>query len=932
MKRLTDDTLLARALAWTANLVFRRRRLVIYSQVILFGLCVWVTFRYLNFDANRDNLVGQNEKYQHAYLEYKKEFPQQDELAVVVESENLEKNRQFVERLGAKVLAEPQYFTNVIFNNDLKMLGSKALLFVPETNLVDLRDQLRDYLPFVQKFGQTTNLVSFFSLINKQFRTSAQETNAQTESLVSALPALQRILAQANDSLLRPGTPPSPGITALFDPSGSAETNIYVTYEKGRIFVLSAQPITLPQTNALKAAQIQNDFNSDCVQELRRLVNETQMEVPGVNVGVTGMPVLDYDEMVQSQKDTALASVVSLLICALIFIYGYNETGRPIKATICLIVGLGYTLAFAAIAIGHLNILTITFVPMLVGLAIDFGVHLITRYEEELRHGKSRQAAMSKAMVYTGQGIFTGAFTTAGAFLAMGLTRFKGIQEMGIICGGGLAICFIPMMTLLPALLMRGRQNLLDHQLGEPRHRARIENFWLKRPWLVLASAAILCALAATQLHKVHFDYNILKLQSTSLASVQTEEKLIRSAGQSLLYGVVVADSAPQAVQLERQITNLPAVASVETMANFLAQNPTNKLRLIGEIKHEVAPLQFKEPDPGPVDIPQLSLTLYSFNGYCDAALNAIGTNDPALSAQFVSLRDTIQNLRRNLMAGSGRDAQESEKRLRMFQQALFNDLRETFEALKNQDNSSGLREQDLPPALRNMFIGVNGKFLLQVYPKKDAWQRENQKEFIDQLRNELGKFNMDLSGTPVQLYEYTELLKQSYVQAAKYSLIAIILLILFHFRNFSSVVLSLLPVAIGSVWLGGLMGALGVDLNPANIMILPLIIGIGVTNGIHILNRFAEEQHPSILARSTGKAVFVSGLTAIAGFGSLILAKDRGIHSLGVVMAAGMTTCMIAALAFLPSVLMLMLKYMPPKKQPSADNALSTLGQEEPR
>jgi predicted RND superfamily exporter protein len=170
-------------------------------------------------------------------------------------------------------------------------------------------------------------------------------------------------------------------------------------------------------------------------------------------------------------------------------------------------------------------------------------------------------------------------------------------------------------------------------------------------------------------------------------------------------------------------------------------------------------------------------------------------------------------------------------------------------------------------------------------------------------------------------------------VQAAWYSLAAIIVLILFHFRSISSVILSLLPVAIGSLWLGGVMGLLGVSLNPANIMILPLVIGIGVTNGIHILNRFAEEQHPSILARSTGKAVFVSGLTAIAGFGSLIVAKHRGIHSLGIVMAAGVTSCMIAALTFLPTLLMLMVERRgPAKKEPSADNALSTLGQEEPR
>jgi uncharacterized protein len=930
MKKLTDDTLLARALGWVARMVFHHRQFIIYSQAVLFVLSVLVTYKYLKFDTNRDNLVGQNEKYQHAFLAYKTEFPSQDDLAVVVDSENIEKNRQFIERLGAKVMAQPDYFTNVIYNNDLKMLGKKALLFVPESDLQELRNQLKGYVPFVQKFGQTTNLVSFFDLINKEFRTSPQQANAQTESLMGALPALERILGQADASLHRPGAPPSPGVTALFDPTGAAETNIYVTYDNARLFVLSAQPTTVkPQADPIKTGKAQDDHNGDCVQELRKLVAETQIEVPGVNAGVTGMPVLDYDEMVQSQKATTLASVVSLIICALIFIYGYNETGRPIKATICLVVGMAYTLAFATIAIGHVNILTVTFVPMLIGLAIDFAVHLITRYEEELRHGKTEEEALTKAMVFTGQGIFTGAFTTAGAFLAMWFTRFKGIQEMGLICGGGLVICFVPMMTLLPVLLLRGRQNVIDFTFGEPRHRARIENLWLKRPGMVLAITIALCALAATQIPKVRFDYNILALQSTSLASVKTEEKLIKSAGQSLLYGAVIADTPQQAVKLEEQLTNLPAVASVQTMANYLVENPTNKLRLIGEIKSELAPLQFKKPDLRAVDIPDLSVTLFSFSGYCKAAIDAIGTNDPALSRQFVSLRQTVENLRRDMGTGSELQLQENARQLAAFQQALFNDLRETFAALKNQDDSSGLRVEDLPPALRNMFIGVTGKFLVQVYPKKDAWKRENQKEFISQVRT----VYPDLTGMPVQLYEYTELLKDSYVQAAEFSLMAIVVLILFHFRNVSSVVLSLLPVAIGSIWLGGAMGFFHVALNPANIMILPLVIGIGVTNGIHILNRFAEEQTAGILSRSTGKAVFVSGLTAIAGFGSLVVAKDRGIHSLGLVMAAGVTSCMIAALTFLPTLLNLMTrKNSPENKQPSADNALSTLGQEEPR
>ena len=160
----------------------------------------------------------------------------------------------------------------------------------------------------------------------------------------------------------------------------------------------------------------------------------------------------------------------------------------------------------------------------------------------------------------------------------------------------------------------------------------------------------------------------------------------------------------------------------------------------------------------------------------------------------------------------------------------------------------------------------------------------------------------------------------------------AIALLVFIHFRSPLSVALALVPVAVGFIWLAGVMGWKGIPLNPANIMTLPLVIGIGVTNGIHILNRFAEEQTPSILARSTGKAVLVSGLTAIAGFGSLILAKHQGIHSLGIVMSLGLATCMMAGLTFLPALLNLFVQPSRETKQPSVDNARSTLGREEPR
>ena len=878
---------------------------------------------WLQFDTDRDNLVGSNKRYHQNYLAFRKEFPQQDDLVVVVESENVEKNRQFVERLGARLEAETNTFKNVFYKGDLRMMGSKALLFVPETDLAQLRQTLRDDLPFIQKFSQTTNLVSFFNLVNTQFRTAKQEENAENNALTKALPALTRIINLARESLARSGAPPSPGVAALFDSGDEAAAASYITFNHAKIFLVTAHAPTA-------------DRNEAAVKRIRELMAETKMEVSGVNVGLTGEPVLELDEMAQSQTDTTIASIVSLILCALIFIYGYNETGRPIKATVCLLLGLAYTFAFATLTVGHLNILTITFLPMLIGLAIDYGVHLITRYEEELRHGKTEPEALKRAMMFTGQGIFTGALTTAGAFAAMAFTDFKGIREMGIICGGGLMICFLPMMTALPALLLRGKQNVIDHQIHEDERRARIENIWLQRPVIVALVVLGISAVAAWQSRQVQFDYNLLNMQSSRLPAVVFEEKLIDSADKSVLFCAVEATSLEEAVRLEKQIRALTnVVGDVESIAGFLAEKADDKLRMITDIKQIVSPLEFGVPDSRPVRVEDLSQTLYSLAGYAGLARDTVGDSDKPLERQLAALQAASQELRKAMLSGDASARAANSEKLGQYQQALFDDLRQTFSALREQDDRAPLRIEDLPPALRERFIGVHGTFLLQVYPKKDIWQREPQEEFVNTLRRELDPSDANkpvITGTPVQLLEYTTLLKNSYIVAAWYSLAAIALMVLVHFRSLLAVMLSLIPVGLGTLWLTGLMGWLNVPFNPANIMTLPLVIGIGVTNGIHILNRYAEERTPGILSRSTGKAVLVSGLTAIAGFGSLMLAEHRGIHSLGIIMAVGIATCMVAGLTFVPALLNLLERIGWLKKKPGTDGTSPIPGSEEPR
>jgi hopanoid biosynthesis associated RND transporter like protein HpnN len=917
------DTFFARILRVLARTVCRHPKWFVLPQILLFGLCVFYTATHLQFDMSRDNLVGSDKKYHQVFMKFHKEFPGEDEFAVVVESEDMDLNRQFVERLAVKLLPETNLFTDIYYKGDMAALGRKALLLAPEADLTEMQTMLRNYRPFIDQFTIATNLDSFFGLINRQFRTAKREENAENDALISAIPALQRIIDQASVSLALPGTPVSPGVDALFGGGQESQERLYLTLASNRIYLITARASD-------------GDLVPDAVNRMRQLIQQTQMEVPGLNVGLTGEPVLEYDEMQQSQRDSALASIVSLLLCSLIFIYSYRETGRPLKSVACLVVGLGYTMGFTTLVIWHLNILTITFAPILIGLAIDFAIHFITRYEEEIRIGQTPVEATQKAMVFTGQGIVTGALTTAGAFLAMGLTDFKGIQEMGIISGGGLALCLIPMMTMLPVLLMRGTQNVLDHAVGlAAEKRARIENVWLGRPFLVIGVALALCGLAVTQFNKVEFDYNLLHMQSKGLSSVEFDKKLAYS-GQSVLYAAIVADSLAQAHHFEEVVSNLPAVASVDgndkgdAMYDTFTQDQTGKLQLVRAVKNEISGVQFAPADEGPVNVTALGTTLYSTMGYLALAADEVPEDRASLAQQLRSLRRAIGDFRVQLLSGDP----AIPDRLRRYQEALFDDIRDTFTAIQGQDTSGPLEPSDLPPSLHSQFVGVTGQYRLLVFPKGDIWNHDVQREFITELRTALKGDADRVTGTPVQLYEYTSLLKDSYQQAALYALAAIAVMVFVHFRSLLCVVLSLLPVAMGSTWTLGLMGAFGIPFNPANIMTLPLVIGIGVTNGIHILNRVAEEHNANILSKSTGKAVLVSGLTALAGFGSLTLGKHQGIQSLGFVMAMGIASCMVAGLTFLPALLNVLgrMGWAVAKNRPSSSNAVPPLGLEEPR
>lgn len=885
--------LVSKLLAATADWIMRFPKRIFFIQLILAGLSIWYAVENLQFITDRNSLVGNDQKYHKIFLEYKKSFPSQDDIVVVAESDNFEHNRMFVEILGGKLEAETNLFTDVFYKGDLSMMGNKALLFMDENTLGDLEKELSNYAPFIKDFMSATNLIGLFDYVNDRFMKAQAEDNEDNRNLVDTLPALERILQGAYSTVSKPTPPISPGLAALFGSGEKAENEQYITFDNGNIYIVNVHAV-------------KEEFYPQAVARIRELVEDVKMEVSGVNVGLTGEPVLEYDEMQQSQKDTTLSVIVSLILCLIIFCYGYREFHRPIAAVFCLLLGLIFTMAWTTFAVGRLNLLTITFLPMLIGLGIDFGVHLVSRFEEELGKGRTPNKAIRIALIYTGMGVFTGGIATAGAFLAMGLAKFQGVKEMGIISGGGLIICLIPMMTILPILLLRGAQwkHSKPAKRKPPVIRIAIEKLWLRIPWPLFSISAILCLVCLIfAFPKIYFDYNLLNMQSRGLPAVELEQRLVNLATNSVLYGVVMVNGPEEAFKIQKELEKLPSVNSVQSAAMFMEdKNLTEKLQRIGRIKQIVKDIHIPFPELSPVNISHFEDQLLRLQGYINFAFQEVKDNpeETKLKAILEKLSNTIIDLRLNLLRG---DTEKNARKLGYYQYAFFHDIAATFDALKKQDNSGPLRPEDLPPALLHRFVGQDGVYAVQVFPKKDVWDRDNQEEFVRDLRSVFP----DVTGSPVQLYEYTTLLKNSYIKAAWYSLGAILILLFLRFRSLLYTLLALVPVAVGMIWLVGSMVICGITFNPANIMALPMTIGVGVSGGIQILNRYLEDGKPIVLANSTGLAVIISALTTIAGFGSLMLGQHQGIKSLGFVMGIGTLMCMLAALTILPALMILL-------------------------
>jgi predicted RND superfamily exporter protein len=376
--------------------------------------------------------------------------------------------------------------------------------------------------------------------------------------------------------------------------------------------------------------------------------------------------------------------------------------------------------------------------------------------------------------------------------------------------------------------------------------------------------------------------------------------KILNNSDRSAWYGAIIVNSFDEVLSTKKDLESLPSVNVVSSIASIVPDQQGEKINIIKKVSRLFSKFPAPSKDSKPVDLNSLSNILNKIN------FKMRNENKDNWKEERKPQAESIKKIRK-LISDFNYLAKRQEKTfveesLNKYQTILFTGFNKKMKTFKESLNPGKIIISDIPDNLKKRFIGKTKKFLLQIFPKMNIYDREPMEKFI----LDIWSIDPNATGTAVTASESSRLMKEGYIKGGIYALIAILAFVWISFRDWRCAILAILPLALGTLWTLGLMGLFNLPFNLANLVILPLIIGIGVDNGIHVVHRYRVDIGSTVspVYKSTGKAVILSSLTTMIGFGSLMVASHRGIYSIGVLLTIGVGCCMIASLTILPAIL----------------------------
>ena len=871
-------SLISRPLVWLTRASVRFP----LATLLLAGVAVvgsaWLTMTRLGFRTSRAELLNPRSDYNRRWLEYTKEFGDKEDAVVVVEGESRERIVPALDDICRALVQRSDLFDAVMHETDAPRLRSKGLYYLKPEELQQIDGFLDQAAPILQGNWSQLNLGGMAQWMGAAMADGSPSRRQQI--LIAMRTELPRVMKGLTAALGETTAYKSLWPDMSFSSALAAESaTTRLISDDGRMgFVL----LRLFEEDTQSFAQ-----NSESIKVLRQLASEVERRHPGTSVGLTGLPVIEYDEMRSSEKSMSVATILSFAGVLGVMIVAFGGFRHAAMAMLALVVGMVWACGCVTLTVGYVNILSIAFASILFGLGIDYGIYYVTRYLQTRANTESTSQALLETTAIAGPGILTGAVTSSIAFFAAWLTEFPGVSQLGVIAGGGVLLCWLAQSTVLPAMIRLTDADGVRRNLPAPLNL----RYWLAPlfayPRLMLAAGAAATVVAAVGIHYVRYDYNLLNLQPAGLESVKLEHRLFDQSNRSAWFALSMADTREEVAAKKAAFLRLPSVERVVEVATKLPADATRKRPLIQRIHRRLANL--------PRQAPWIPVTPQADLDRILAAAQTMLSSQAATgtaAAGLQGLRDILWQI----------PPDEYNRRVHEYQQAMAADLLARLHALRAASIPEPPRLADLPKSVRTRFVGKNGRYLMQVYSKANIWDVEPMRQFVHDIRS----VDPEATGNPLQVYEASRHMKRSFEQAAWYALLLIAPVVLLDFRRLNHTLLAALPMGVGMLQTLGLMGLLDIPLNPANMIALPLILGIGLDCGINLMHELRCQRGTY---RGAGNAVIVAvvvnSLTTMVGFGALMIANHQGLQSLGRVLTLAMGCCMFNSL-LLPNLLVI--------------------------
>jgi hopanoid biosynthesis associated RND transporter like protein HpnN len=833
----------------------------------------------LSLGVNSDNLamVDPDLGFMRNQRDFAELFPILDNaLIVVVDAETPELARESADALRTRLAAQRDYFEDVYVPGGGRFFEEHGLLYRSLDELDEFAVVMARMQPILAEMERDASLANFSRIVRIGLDAVREEQRDGAEWLA----ILERI-GGATIAVYR-------------------EFPVAVSWEE---VMLQGSAIESSTRRVIVLHPVLDFDDLLAARASLRVIRSTASELGleperGVRVRITGNPAINYEEMLGLIWDIGAAGLFCFLLVAGVVYLALRSLRLVIAVIATLLVGLVWTAAFAGAFVGDLNLASIAFAILFIGLGVDFGIHLGMRYADLVAGGLAHDAALREAARSIGGSLVLCTITTAIGFYVFVPTEYRGVAELGLISGTGMGIILLLTLTLFPALIS-GPLRPEPARLGGARLRFRAH--WgeavERHPRALRWGAALAALVALGLLPRVYFEPNVVDMRDPSTESVQAFEDLLGQAGvMSPWFVNAVAPNAAGAEALAARLRALEVVEHTLVLGDFVPSEQEEKLEILGDLGLMLDAPTSSAPRRAPPSPEAQLAALRDLHAFLDADWVA-ATRTP-LTNGMLFLRDQLGRFLANVELDD-----DSEQTMAAFEDLLLATLPAQIARVRAAVDTPGIEAADLPEELQRRMLAPDGRARIQIFPTEDLQERGALARFSDAVRS----VAPDAVGVSINLVEFGRITVAAFQQALISAFLLISLLLLALWRRPSDAALALAPLLLSALLTAASVALLGISFNLVNVIVIPLLLGIGVDSAIHLVHEARQRARGAaaeLLSTTTARAVLYSAVTTTVSFGSLALSGHRGMQTLGVLLTVGMVLTVASNLLVLPALL----------------------------